>query len=202
MDLPKEHAARIESHLAAEHRDAPHRTECEAREAALLRHFFEYPLMNQIEELWYHSEPRYIPFSQRLQQLCRVERGKINHPSACNQRQQQIRHLRKYVEERQHPENGVLRSEVCPRKHRIRFAEQIRMREHYALGIGGRSRRVEKGSKVLRPSRNRPEFSAVLHKDAVKIRHRLCGDGRPRPSIWHCLRGDSCPRLSCWASPG
>src|SRR6266496_5330479 len=202
MDLPKEHAARIESHLAAEHRDAPHRTECEAREAALLRHFFEYPLMNQIEELWYHSEPRYIPFSQRLQQLCRVERGKINHPSACNQRQQQIRHLRKYVEERQHPENGVLRSEVCPRKHRIRFAEQIRMREHYALGIGSGSRSVEKGSQIIRLSRNWSEFSVVPREYAVEISCRLWGNGDPRPSIRHNLRGDSRPRLSCRAPPG
>src|SRR6266496_731741 len=76
------------------------------------------------------------------------------------------------------------------------------MREHYALGIGSGSRSVEKGSQIIRLSRNWSEFSVVPREYAVEISCRLWGNGDPRPSIRHNLRGDSRPRLSCRAPPG
>ena len=67
MDFPKKHVARIESQLPAKHRDAPHRTECNSREAPLLRHLFEDSVVDQIKKLWHDRKCRDLPFPQRLE---------------------------------------------------------------------------------------------------------------------------------------
>src|SRR6266700_7072064 len=110
------------------------------------------------------------------------------------------------MEQGKHTKNRILRPNVRPRKHTFSLAQQIRMREHYALGIGSGSRSVEKGSEVIGSARHGSKRSTLSREDTVKIRYSLWGNGRPRPFLIWCedtcrrllvsLRGDSRPRLS------
>src|SRR5436309_3482437 len=97
------------------------------------------------------------------------------------------------MEQRKHTKNRILRPNVRPRKHTFSLAQQIRMREHYALGIGGCARGIEKGSEVVRLSRHWRERCSLLGKNVVQIRKRSLSDGRS--SLVLDLRGDSRPRL-------
>src|SRR5439155_13981532 len=173
MDFPEKQPTRIEPNLPAKHRDPPHRTECNSREAPLLRHLCEDSVVDQIKKLGHHSECRDLPFPQRFQQFSCIERRKKHRTCSSHERQQQIRHLRKHMEQRKHTKNRILRPNMRPRKNTFSLAQQIRMCEHYALGIGGGSRSVEKGSEVIGSARHRSKRSILHREDTVKIRYCL-----------------------------
>ena len=75
------------------------------------------------------------------------------------------------MEQRKHTKNRILRPNVRPRKHTSSLAQQIGMCEHYALGIGGGSRSVEKGSEVIGSARHRRKRPILPREDTVKIRY-------------------------------
>src|SRR6266568_6145606 len=87
------------------------------------------------------------------------------------------------MEQRQHSKNRIAWSNVCPRKHRFSFAEEVGMGEHDAFGIGRGARRIEKGGEIVWLPCHWSETLAPLGEDAVEIGSRKCGDSRPRLSF-------------------
>src|SRR6266404_8422478 len=146
--------------------------QCQARDFAAFGYFLKDALVNEVEKLRYHGKNRDLPFVERAQQLGGVQRFQIDDPRSFHQRQQEIGHLGEHMEERQHPEDGVLRTNVRPAEHRFNFSQQIGVREHHALGIGSCAGGVEQGGYNIGLYCRRREAARAQGKDAVKIGHR------------------------------
>src|SRR5581483_7876215 len=125
MDFAEENLPWIESKATAENGRRPQHAKRGPHERTFFLHLFENTIMNQIEKLRYDAKDSDVSFLKRSEQLGRVERREINSACARDQRQQQIRHLRQNVKQRQHSENGVVGPDVGPVKNCIRFAEKI-----------------------------------------------------------------------------
>ncbi len=143
-----------------------------ARHLAALGDFLEDALVNQVEKLRHHGKNRDLALVERAQQFGGVQRFQIDHPRALYQRQQKIGHLGEHVKQRQHAEHGIFRTDVRPAEYRFNLTQQIGVREHHSLGIGGGAGGVEQGGDDVRGDGGWCEAARARGKDAVKIGHR------------------------------
>src|SRR5205823_12950776 len=120
--------------------EASHLLERESCQGAALGYFFEDAIVNQVEELGNYRESRDVPLAQGAEKLGGVQCRKKNCACTGNQRQQQVRHLRKDVKKRKHAKNGIVGADVGPREDRVCLGEQVGVSEHYSLRIGGCAR--------------------------------------------------------------
>src|SRR5690348_1698651 len=186
MDFTEENLPWIEPEATAENGRRPQHAKRGPHERAFFLHLFENTIVNQVEKLRYDAKDRNVSFLKRSEQLGRVKRREINSACACDQRQQQIRHLRQNVKQRQHAKNGVAWPDVGPGKNRVSFSEKVSVREHHAFGIGSRTGGVEQGSNVVELTRDWFEAVCWLSEDGVEIGNWLRKDSRPRLS-WRSL---------------
>ena len=141
--------AGVDADLAQRAIERHHAGENLLRDRAALRDFLEDALVNQIVKLRHDGKRGDVALAQRSQQFGRVERFQIDDARSLDQRQQQVRHLRQNVEERQHAEQGVGRAKVDPVEDGLDFAQKIGVSQHHALGVGGGAGGVEQGSEIV-----------------------------------------------------
>ena len=106
--------------------------------------------MDQVKKLRNHGKNSDLALVEGAQQFRGVQSFQIDHARALHQRQQEIRHLRKHVKEREHAEHGIFGADPRPAEHRFNFAHEIGVSQHHALGIGSRAGGIEQGSHMIR----------------------------------------------------
>ena len=104
--------------------------------------------MDQVEELRHADERRDLALGERAHQVGRVHLLQEDDARPDREGQQQVAHLRERVEERQDAEHGVALVHRQHLEHRLALGEQVAVRQHDALRIRGRARRVEHHRRV------------------------------------------------------
>ena len=95
------------------------------RDCATLRDFLEDAFVNQVIKLRDNRERGDVALAQSAQKFGGVKRFEIYNARAFHQRQQQIRHLRQHVEERQHAQQRIGGAEVNPVEDGFHFAQKF-----------------------------------------------------------------------------
>ena len=80
--------------------------------------------MNQVEKLRHHGECRDVALAQSPHQFGGIESFEIDDARALDQRQQQIRHLRQHVKQRQDAKQRVAGPEIDPIENSFHLAQE------------------------------------------------------------------------------
>ena len=150
----KEQLAQIDAQLAqraGNGKESAERLPCE--QSARCR-FLHDAFVDEIEELWDAAEERDVALAQSTQQLGGVERFQIHDARAVRERKQQVGHLRERVEEGKDSEDGVGRADGHELSHRLDLRQQVVVREHYALRVARRPRRIKDDRRFLETPRH------------------------------------------------
>ena len=119
------------------------------------------------------------------QQFRGVESFEINDARALDQREQQVRHLRQHVKERQHAEQGVAGADIDPVEDGFDLAKDVGVSEHHAFGIGGCTRRIEQRSEIVAVGRNRLEVAGAALENFRQIAEEF---SIGRSAVLHAVR--------------
>jgi hypothetical protein len=193
VNLPKEELSRVDSdspQRAVEGHQRVHQRECEF--AAFVQ-FFENAFMDQVEKLGHHTKRSDVAFLQSAQQFGGVQGFEVHHARTVEERQEQIRHLRKHVKHGKNSEQRILRADLNYPEHGIRLADQIGVRKHDSLGIGGGARGVEQRGEVALGGDDGLKAGRAGGEDGIQIGGKSLFTGRGQalgaPLIAFCAMG-------------
>ncbi len=154
MNRSKEQPARIHAERAPQSAvQREHRSEQYPERPGPAGEPLEHPLMQQVEELRHHAERGDLPRLQGAHHLGAVQRGQEHHACATGERQEQVGNLGQGVEERQHPQDAIVRRDPHDPERRIPLGQEVPVRQHDAFGIARRPRRVQEDGRIRRRGR-------------------------------------------------
>ena len=136
VNLSEEKLAGVNSNAAQPTVERHQRARQSQRDLATLVQLFDNFFVNQVVELGHHAKRGDVAFPQSAQQFGRVQRFEVDDARAVKQGQEKVRHLREHVKHGENSEQGILRTNLDYREHRIRLADEVGVGEHDAFGIG------------------------------------------------------------------
>ncbi len=125
---------------------------------------------------------------KRAQQFAGVHRLEINDSHAARQREHDVGHLGKRVEERENAEDGVFGADVDHLEDTFGFGFKVAVRQHHALGVAGGARGIQDHRDVVGGDGNGLEGARTCGEDVGEQKGPAVGSW---PSMRTSLTGRS-----------